>query len=222
MIDSSNHILHQIWFNNKVAQLNIEANIEVESHEFNPFNFLVDTHSAHAKSYDSEKYLEKSGQYSSDFLKMVSEAQLSTDGTIGLVNGLLSAISDNWKHEERFEENIHDPSECFQLKNGSCRDLSWMMIHMLRVAGIPSRFISGYAFNPDLGEGHELHAWIEFFIKGAGWIGVDPSAGIYTTHQYIPVSSDPDPRNTLPVNGKFRGKGHSTLTTRVRMSRIKK
>lgn len=133
------------------------------------------------------------------------------------VNEILHLINKNWSHTVRYIEDIHKPSDCFQRKDGSCRDLSWMMITMLRYLGIPARFVSGYAFNQELGEGHELHAWVEFMAPGAGWIGVDPSAGIFTNEAYIPVATNKDPKKTFPVSGSYRGNVSSRLETEVKI-----
>ena len=86
---------------------------------------------------------------------------------------------------------------------------------MLRELGLAARFVSGYAFNPDLEEGHELHGWLEVFLPGAGWIGLDPSLGLLTDHHHIPLASHPDPLRTMPVQGIFSGQATSQLETRV-------
>jgi transglutaminase-like putative cysteine protease len=90
-----------------------------------------------------------------------------------------------------------------------------MEMDILREIGLATRFVSGYAFNPDLEDGHELHAWLEVFLPGAGWVGVDPSLGLFTDHTYIPLTSHPDPKRTLPVQGTFSGTSDSKLLTRV-------
>lgn len=91
---------------------------------------------------------------------------------------------------------------------------------MLRNLSIPSRFVSGYAFNPELKVDHELHAWVEVWVPGAGWIGLDPSAGLLTNANYIPVSSSYIPENTLPVQGNFRGSSSAELTFEVSIIQV--
>ncbi|MEQ6122140.1 hypothetical protein [Reichenbachiella sp. MALMAid0571] len=44
---------------------------------------------------------------------------------------------------------------------------------------------------------------------------MDPSAGIFTTETYIPVSASFDPDMTKPVIGGFRGKAKSSMETIV-------
>ena len=94
-------------------------------------------------------------------------------------------------------------------------------MNLLGVLGLASRFVSGYAFNPELEGGHELHAWLEVFLPGAGWVGMDPSLGLLTGHSYVPLAFHPSPQKTLPVQGKYGGKSSSRLYTEVRVQLVK-
>ncbi len=46
-----------------------------------------------------------------------------------------------------------------------------------------------------------MHAWSEVFVPGAGWIGLDPSLGIFTAENHVPLASAPDPFRTVPLVG---------------------
>ena len=109
------------------------------------------------------------------------------------------------------EGRPYHPNKLFQLKSGSCRDLAWMQIQLLRNLGFAGRFVSGYFYldaeNPEF----ELHAWLEVFIPGAGWIGLDPSHGMLAGDAHIPVASSSNYENTMPVSGSVRGSANSTL-----------
>jgi transglutaminase-like putative cysteine protease len=93
-------------------------------------------------------------------------------------------------------------------------------MNILGNLGLGTRFISGYAFNPELDDGHELHAWLEVFLPGAGWIGLDPSLGLLTDHRYVPLASHAKSKLASPVQGSFSGQGGSTLTTKVQIKLI--
>jgi len=110
--------------------------------------------------------------------------------------------------------------QCFQEKHGSCRDLSWFMMNCLRFLGIPARFVSGYSFNPEIGQDHELHSWVECWLPGAGWLGVDPSLGLMTDHHYIPMACSFDPTKTLPVQGIYAGSATSNMSYEVVIKEI--
>jgi len=128
---------------------------------------------------------------------------------------LLSKIHSKWEHIVRHEEGIMALDDVFESKTGSCRDLSWMLMSMLRSIGLASRFVSGYAFNPELDAGHELHAWVEVFLPGASWVGMDPILGLLADSRYIPLAVSYDPKFASPVIGNYGGASQSHLTTDV-------
>tara|TARA_R110002049_G_scaffold4601_5_gene32614 strand:- start:850809 stop:854156 length:3348 start_codon:yes stop_codon:yes gene_type:complete len=95
---------------------------------------------------------------------------------------------------------------------GSPRDLAWVLTQSLRALGLAARFTSGYLISLGLDEEGNIredesddmasmHAWSEVFVPGAGWIGLDPSMGVFTAENHIPLASAPDPFRTVPVVG---------------------
>jgi hypothetical protein len=195
------------------------VDLKVEIMPFNPFNFIVDTHGPQSTSEYQRN--------SASFLEIYRKEDLATesitafarqfikDDLIEFFASLNLAISDAWNHHERFEMNIMSPEECFQKRAGSCRDLARMLMAMLRSLGYPARFVSGYCYAPGEEEGHELHAWVEVYIPGAGWLGLDPSLGLLTTEKYIPVAASFEPSRTMPVQGFYHGSATSDLRTTV-------
>jgi len=221
LLNIENALQYQCWFNRTVKSLEIIASIKVHTTEFNPFGFFIDMDVLQMNIQEHFGYLSINQPISSEMeAVLLPYISVSPNDLLTPVNEILQLINQNWDHTVRYAEDIHEPSDCFQRKNGSCRDLSWMMIVMLRYLKIPARFVGGYAFNPELGEGHELHAWVEFMAPGAGWIGVDPSAGIFTNEAYIPIAASKDPKKTLPVFGSYRGSVSSRLETKVKITKF--
>ena len=220
-VDAEDNLYHQCWFNDLQDNIQIIAEIEVESEEINPFNFLQEenTKTPHAKALDIFLETEHLSDNVNIWLDELYEA--SDDNLITFLTYLNKEINLNWDHQTRYESDLMNPVTCFDTKKGSCRDLSWMMINILRNRNIPARFVSGYAFNDELGEGHELHAWIEAWVPGAGWIPLDPSSGLLATNSYIPVVSSYHPANTFPVQGSFRGDAEAKLEFKVKIQEIK-
>ncbi len=116
------------------------------------------------------------------------------------------------------EENILSLETCFSERRGSCRDLSWMLMNMLRFKGFATRFVSGYSYVPGMKDGHELHAWVEVLLPGAGWLAMDPTLGLLVTEYHIPLATSFDPTRTLPVQGSYHGKAKSTMNTEVEIT----
>lgn len=221
-LDMEGNAYFQTWFHGETASLQIEVNYIIETGTYNPFGFIMSGNVDFPFSFF--RYPDESYIFLKPYLQTFEDGGLkvfvsnilhnSRDMISFLVN-LVDLIHKDWKHIIRHDPGIWSPSKVFNLKEGSCRDLSWMLMNVLREIGLAARFVSGYAFNPELVDGHELHAWVELFLPGAGWIGLDPSLGLLTDHHYIPLSSSFDPKNTLPVQGTFGGTASSKLEAEV-------
>ncbi|MEO6848349.1 MAG: transglutaminase family protein, partial [Chthoniobacterales bacterium] len=48
-----------------------------------------------------------------------------------------------------------------------------------------------------------LHAWVEAYLPGAGWVGLDPTNGVWCDHHYIAVAAGPDPKSIAPISGSY-------------------
>ena len=105
-----------------------------------------------------------------------------------------------------------------QNRRGVCQDYTHIMIALLRRAGIPARYISGYIFQEPEGE-EELdisgasHAWVEAFLPATGWIGLDPTNNTHVSDKHIRIAVGRDYADVPPTRGTFKG-GSSSDTYR--------
>lgn len=225
-LDAFNTMTDQVFFNDLHEKLVIHVELEVQTIDFNPFNYLY--HPAQPiLSIDYGAYTEflipylQAERVSESCLKDVRQMAMDAGMNITVfLSNVLAYFYENWKHEIVTSEELTNPETTFHSRSGSCRDLSWLMITLFRQLGMASRYVGGYAYNPKHNDDHELHAWMEVFVPGGGWIGLDPSLGLLITDHYVPVSNAPHPRFTLPVSGTFRGSAEAELNHEVDISEL--
>ena len=92
---------------------------------------------------------------------------------------------------------------------GVCQDYSHIMLSLLRLDGIPCRYVVGMM----TGEG-ESHAWIEFYCAGK-WIGADPTNHKFIDDDYISISTGRDAKDCRINRGIFNGSPFHTCLANV-------
>lgn len=226
-INAEGNPFFQVSFNVETDLLEVKVDLEIETFDFNPFSFILSPNIPFP--FENFEYLGNTGEFLKIYQKTEDEPELrafaltimaqSSDLVTFLVR-LLDEIHNNWNHGLRYEPGLLAPIQTFSSREGSCRDLSWMLMVMLRNLGMATRFVSGYAFNPEVDAGHELHGWIEIYLPGAGWVGLDPSLGLFTDHHYIPLANSFHPSHTLPISGTYGGLASSSFTSEVWINEI--
>jgi transglutaminase-like putative cysteine protease len=107
--------------------------------------------------------------------------------------------------------------EILDMRSGVCQDFAHVMLELLRSIGIPSRYVSGYICpnkNGMRGEG-ATHAWIEAWIPGHGWTGIDPTNNVWVTSHHVKLAVGRDFNDCSPVKGTFKGPAHQSLSVYV-------
>ncbi len=107
--------------------------------------------------------------------------------------------------------------EILEKKAGVCQDFAHVMLELLRMMGIPSRYVSGYICpnkNGMRGEG-ATHAWVEAFIPGYGWAGIDPTNNVWATNHHVKLAVGRDFADCTPVKGSFKGPARQSLSVYV-------
>lgn len=221
-----------VWFNDLSSHLKIESALTLEIQSFNPFAFLVDDEFVQSNTHSSLPFFIYSGPEKElisyfvfddqvpEYQSFIQEFWKGNEDLIGFLVRITAGVKAAWKHVIRYEMDLWSPNYTFAEKRGSCRDLAWMLMNILGNMGLATKFVSGYAFNPELNDGHELHAWLEVYLPGAGWVGLDPSLGLLTDHHYIPLAAHAKPALASPVQGTFTGKGASHLSTDVQIKLV--
>ena len=140
-------------------------------------------------------------------------------GTHELLVGLTDAISRGFKHVSRHQNGVQDPVRTLELGSGSCRDLAVLMIAALRSRRIAARFVSGYVHLADDDDddvvGGNMHAWVQVYVPGPGWVDFDPSGGVVGNQNLIRVAVAHHPREAIPLQGTWYGSASDHLAMNV-------
>ena len=107
--------------------------------------------------------------------------------------------------------------EILKMRLGVCQDFALIMLEILRSMQIPCRYISGYICpNKDglRGEG-ATHAWVEAWIPGYGWGGIDPTNNIWITGNHVKLAIGRNFNDCSPVKGTFKGPAKQSLSVYV-------
>ena len=107
--------------------------------------------------------------------------------------------------------------EILQHRAGVCKDFAHIMLQVLRTCRIPCRYVSGYICpnkNGMRGEG-ATHAWVEAWIPGYGWAGIDPTNNVWVTNKHVKLSVGRHFSDCSPVKGTFKGPARQQLTVFV-------
>ncbi|WP_374944750.1 transglutaminase N-terminal domain-containing protein [Sphingomonas sp.] len=114
------------------------------------------------------------------------------------------------------------PHEAFHRRVGVCQDFAQIMITGLRAAGLPAAYASGYIRTiPAPGEARLVgadatHAWVLLWCGPAkGWVGLDPTNGIWMAGDHIVVAVGRDYAEIAPVDGVVLGSGAQAMEVSV-------
>ena len=218
-LDVHNNHQARLLFPEKTKEFVVEVDLVAELSAINPFDFFLEPgvedypfQYAAELAHDLAPYLfvEAAGRRLQAFLEKVPREKR---GTIGFLVDLNRRVRDEIDYVTRLDPGIQTSEETLEKRSGSCRDSAWLLVQILRHLGIAARFVSGYLIQLAAGDGAsgtasgpandsaDYHAWVEAFLPGAGWIGMDPTSGLFAGEGHIPLVCTPNPSNAAAIEG---------------------
>ncbi len=217
--DPFGNTVARVIFPERVEELKVAVKLVAEMTVINPFDFFVEKYAENYPfKYDAllrqelEPYFEitESGPLLIDWLKNVDRRKRHINLFLVALNQRLQQDID---YAIRFDPGVQSSEETLEKRLGSCRDTGWLLVQILRHLGLAARFVSGYlvqltadqkSLDGPSGPEHDftdLHAWAEVYVPGAGWIGLDPTSGLFAGEGHIPLACTPDPVSAAPITG---------------------
>ncbi|HVU98726.1 MAG TPA: transglutaminase family protein [Puia sp.] len=209
----------RVVFPEKTRELDIEVEVIANMVVINPFDFFVEENAAKYPFVYNQHlakelvpYLEK--EEPDPLLdQWVESLDKTPKPIIDFLVYLNQKLNKDIAYTVRMEAGVQTTEETLTKSLGSCRDSAWLLVQVLRRLGLAARFVSGYLVqltadvkSLDGPSGPEsdftdLHAWTEVYIPGAGWVGMDPTSGLFAGEGHIPLACTPHYVSAAPVVG---------------------
>ena len=235
--DPFGNFLARVVFPERCRRLNVVVEVIADMTVINPFDFFVEEYAekypfTYTKQINKElaPYLETldCGPTFDAFLATVKRDKSPINDFLVMLN---QKVEQEIDYLVRLEPGVQTPEETLTKKKGSCRDSSWLLVQLFRHLGLAARFASGYLVQLKSDEKSldgpsgpeedftDLHAWCEVYLPGAGWVGLDPTSGLFASEGHIPLACTPHPVSAAPIAG-FTDKcevefSYSNTVTRV-------
>ncbi|MDD9971512.1 MAG: transglutaminase family protein [Myxococcales bacterium] len=235
--DPFGNVVARVVMPEPVTHLHVNISLTADITVINPFDFFVEGYAEHYPfRYDAllatelEAYLQIT-ERGPRLLAWLSKLDLGRRHIVDFLVGLNAQLQQHIDYTIRMEPGIQTCEQTLARRLGSCRDTGWLLVQVLRHLGLAARFVSGYLvqLKPDEKsldgpsgtdrDFTDLHAWAEVYVPGAGWIGLDPTSGLFAGEGHIPLACTPDPASAAPLAGatdkcevRF---SHSNVVTRV-------
>ncbi|GAB4021369.1 transglutaminase family protein [Spirosoma migulaei] len=220
-IDVEGNVQQLVYFSHPTSYLKVQVEMELASDEFNSFDFVLFPFETQQVPFRYPKaveellypYLERVGiseRVERWARQLATEAGWQTTAFLMALNQTIRKFT----YEIREHGAPFPPEQTLTLQKGSCRDYTTLFMAACRSLGIAARFVSGYLFgNPQ--QEHQLHAWAEVYLPGAGWRGFDPTEGSVVVNRHIFLTSTAKPELAAPISGTFTGQANSSLRSEL-------
>jgi uncharacterized protein (DUF2126 family) len=221
--DAFGNHLARLVFPEPARHLSLTVDLVASMGVINPFDFFVEE-SAERYPFDYDEGLrrdlapylagEEPGPLLREWLSGL-DSPLGTEGTavIDFLVAVNQRVCRDISYSTRMEVGVQTPEETLERRIGSCRDSAWLLVAIMRRLGLAARFVSGYLVQlvadqkPVSGAAGptadftDLHAWTEVYLPGAGWVGLDPTSGLFAGEGHLPLAATPEPGSAAPVTG---------------------
>ncbi len=149
--------------------------------------------------------------------------KLALDATDGIddawlaVLALMKFVHGFLKYESNSTHVHTHMSEVMKDRRGVCQDVATLRIGLCRTLKIPARYVSGYLATETASA---THAWMEVFVPGYGWRGIDPTHDCQLGETYVKIGNGRDYADVSPIAGNYRGTREHKMEVTVKITSV--
>lgn len=140
-------------------------------------------------------------------------APLPNERVVDFASRVTNYIFKHFQYAKAVTRSSSSIDDVLALGMGVCQDFAHLMIAILRCAGVPARYVSGYIHRAN--EESQSHAWVEVWIPDRGWVGWDPTNDTLIGERFVKVAVGRDFTDVSPNKGVYRGTGEEAIRVRV-------
>ena len=132
------------------------------------------------------------------------------------VETLGAAIAARFGYKKDVTTYDSSTEEFLKIGAGVCQDFAHLMLGLLRLSGIPCRYVSGYLHvERKTREVSQSHAWVEIYAPSVGWVPFDPTHNRTIDERYVVVGHGRHYDDVPPNRGIYRGAAREILRAEV-------
>ncbi|HPZ87963.1 MAG TPA: transglutaminase family protein [Flavihumibacter sp.] len=146
----------------------------------------------------------KNSEVIQEFVKQINQPW---KGVAATIQDCSQYIFSHFKYIKGITNVESTVDEILEHRAGVCQDFAHVLLQMLRSLQIPCRYVSGYICPNKTGLRGEgaTHAWVESYIPGTGWAGIDPTNNMWVTNHHVKLAVGRNFSDCSPVKGSFKG-----------------
>jgi transglutaminase-like putative cysteine protease len=132
---------------------------------------------------------------------------------------VMSRLHERLEYKKGVTSSATTVSDALDVGQGVCQDFSHLGLALLRMVGIPARYVSGYLYR-DAPRELETHAWLEAYVPSMGWVGLDPTHGELAGESHVAVAVGRSYADVPPNRGVYRGDAEERIAVKVMIDRL--
>ena len=142
---------------------------------------------------------------------------------VELCQSVVAAVGGRLRYERGATTVSSTATDALHAGAGVCQDFTHLALALLRIRGVPARYVSGYLHpaseaEPGATVAGQSHAWVEAWL--GDWMPFDPTNGGPVGERHVVVGRARDYADLAPLNGIFHGGPAKALGVSVELTRL--